>query len=270
VGAGIETRLIGNWTGKIEYLHLDFGRDSIDAANPLNAIPLAVNLNSRITDDIVKVGLNYRLAANGVAAPTYMTPARTYKTSAEAVWNWSGFYLGINLGYGFGKSQTDALFSDASMGTPLFTTASSSKADGLILGAQTGYNWQAGGWLFGVEADIQATNQHAGPTYVCPGAICNASITNVDTPVTITQDHKLDWFATVRGRVGAAITPDSVIYATGGLAFAGIWSLAMQGAIPKHSRSPSILPTTPTSLSPGIHEPITALWSMSSRRSRIN
>ena len=81
------------------------------------------------------------------------------------------------------KSQTDALFSDAVVGTPLFATSSSSRLDGFLVGTQAGYNWQAGPWLFGVEADIQATNQHAGPTYVCPGAICNATITGVGTPV---------------------------------------------------------------------------------------
>ena len=225
VGGGLEARLIGNWTGKIEYLHLDFGRDSIDAADPLNQIPLAVGLNSRITDDIVRVGLNYKLASNGVAAPVYMTPARSYKTPVEAMWNWTGLYLGINAGYGVGKSQTDALFGDAVVGTPLFATNSSSRLDGFLVGTQAGYNWQAGPWLFGVEADIQATNQHAGPTYVCPGAICNATITGVDTPATVAHDNRLDWFATVRGRLGVAVTPDTVVYATGGVAFAGIWNV---------------------------------------------
>src|SRR5262249_37159746 len=133
VGGGVEARLIGNWTGKIEYIHLDFGRDSIDAANPLNQTSLAVGLNSRITDDIVRVGLNYKLAPNGVAAPATMTPARTYKTPAEAIWNWTGIYLGINGGYGFGKSQTDALFRDTRLGTPLLATAAPSPAAGLIL-----------------------------------------------------------------------------------------------------------------------------------------
>src|SRR5271157_1655215 len=126
-----------------------------------------------------------------------------------AYYDWTGFYVGINAGYGFGKSQTDALFSDASMGTPLFATSSSSKLDGLIAGAQTGYNWQSGLWLFGLEADIQTTSQHAGPTYVCPGAICNATITDIHTPVTVTHDNKLDWFATLRGRLGATVTPDA-------------------------------------------------------------
>ena len=173
----------------------------------------------------MRVGLNYKLASNGVAAPVYMTPARSYKTPVEAVWNWTGLYLGINAGYGVGKSQTDALFSDAVVGTPLFATGSSSRLDGFLVGTQAGYNWQAGPWLFGVEADIQATNQHAGPTYVCPGALCNATITGVDTPVTVAHDYKLDWFATVRGRLGVAVTPDTVVYATGGVAFAGIWNV---------------------------------------------
>jgi high affinity Mn2+ porin len=221
-GGGVEAHLIGDWTGKIEYLHLDFGRDPINAANLLNATPLAVNLNSHITDDIVRVGLNYRLTPNGVAASA---SRMIYIAPAEVVWNWTGLYLGINFGYGFGRSQTDALFNDAGRGTSLFAITSSSRFDGLILGAQTGYNWQAGGWLFGVEADIQATSQHAGPTYVCPGAICNAAIANVDSPVTVAHDYKLDWFATVRGRLGAAITPDTVIYGTGGVAFAGIWNV---------------------------------------------
>jgi outer membrane immunogenic protein len=224
-GAGIETRLSGNWTGKIEYLHMDFGRDSIDAADPLNATPLAVNLNSRITDDVVRLGLSYRLASSGSAVPAYMIPARSYKRPIEGIWSWTGLYIGINAGYGFGKSQTDALFSDATIGSALFATGSSSRLDGLILGTQAGYDWQVGAWLFGLEADIQATSQQAGPTYVCPGAICNPTITDVDTPVAVAHDYKLDWFATIRGRVGAAITPNTVIYATGGLALAGIWNV---------------------------------------------
>ena len=227
-GAGVEARLIGNWTGKVEYLHLDLGRDSIDAANPLNATPLAVTLNSRITDDIVRAGLNYKLDSNASEAPGYRIETSNksrmiYKAPVEAVWTWTGLYLGINAGYGIGKSQTDALFSDAGTGTPLFAISSSSRLDGLIAGAQTGYNWQSAAWLIGLETDIQTTNQHAGPTYVCPGAICNSTITDVDTPVTVAHDHKLDWFATVRGRLGVTVTPDALIYATGGLAFGGIW-----------------------------------------------
>ena len=164
------------------------------------------------------------LASARPAAATDIAGGMPLKAPAIApYYDWTGLYIGVNAGYGFGTSQTDALFSDARMGTPLFATSSSSKLDGLIAGAQTGYNWQSGVWLFGLEADIQTTSQHAGPTYVCPAAICNATITDIDTPVTVAHDNKLDWFATLRGRLGATVTPDALIYATGGVAFAGIW-----------------------------------------------
>jgi hypothetical protein len=83
----------------------------------------------------------------------------------------------------FGTSQTDILFSAASVGTPLFAAGLRSKMDGALGGAQTGYNWQSGRWVFGLEADIQATNQRVTKSYVCPGAICNAGIAGFDAPV---------------------------------------------------------------------------------------
>src|SRR6516162_2871471 len=77
---------------------------------------------------------------------------------AHPLYDWTGPYIGINAGYGFGRSQTDALFTVATIGTALLASTPSSRLDGLILGTQAGYNWQAGRWLFGLEADIQASN----------------------------------------------------------------------------------------------------------------
>ena len=67
VGAGLEGRLFGNVTGKIEYLYMDFGTISTSVTNPFNATPVTLSSNSRITDNIVRVGLNYKLdPARGV------------------------------------------------------------------------------------------------------------------------------------------------------------------------------------------------------------
>src|SRR5260221_4584415 len=59
-GPGIATHLSGNLTGKVEYLYLDFGSVSTAGTNLLNVTPIAVNLESRVSDHIVRVGLNYR------------------------------------------------------------------------------------------------------------------------------------------------------------------------------------------------------------------
>jgi len=137
-------------------------------------------------------------------------------------YHWTGVYLGINAGYGLGKSQTDALFSDASGGSPLFATGASSKLDGAIIGAQAGYNWQSGIWLIGLETDIDATTQRATTAYFCPGTSCNPTLAGFDATVGIWQRQKLDWFSTLRGRLGATVMPNALIYATGGAAVAGI------------------------------------------------
>ncbi len=156
-----------------------------------------------------------------MAAEVTVVRKHVRKAPRNYAYDWTGLYIGTNVGYGLGTSQTDALFSDAATGSPLFATSASSKFNGVIGGAQTGYNWKAGAWLIGVEVDAQATNQRAVKNYVCPGASCNPGIADFDAPVTVVHSQEMDWFGTMRARVGAAVTPDTLVYATGGLAIAG-------------------------------------------------
>jgi high affinity Mn2+ porin len=165
------------------------------------------------------------LLAEVLAGPSTAADAqlpRKARARAAADYDWTGFYLGANLGYGFARSQTAALFSDAGMGTPLFATASSSQLNGVLGGAQTGYNRQWGPWVIGWEADVQSTNQRVTTSHVCPGAVCNSTIAGFDAPVGVAHALELDWFGTLRGRLGALFTPDTLVYATGGFALGGV------------------------------------------------
>jgi outer membrane immunogenic protein len=67
VGAGLEASLGGNWTGKIEYLYMDFGKYTTGATLLLNAPPSRVDLASKVTDNILRVGVNYRFGGPVVA-----------------------------------------------------------------------------------------------------------------------------------------------------------------------------------------------------------
>jgi outer membrane immunogenic protein len=67
VGAGLEASLGGNWTGKIEYLYLDLGRFDTNAVLLANAPPIRANISSRVTDNIVRAGINYRFGGPVVA-----------------------------------------------------------------------------------------------------------------------------------------------------------------------------------------------------------
>ncbi len=60
------------------------------------------------------------------------------------VFDWTGFYVGINGGYGWGRSRWDLLPGGVSEG--------SHNVDGGTVGGQIGYNWQIGGWVLGLEA----------------------------------------------------------------------------------------------------------------------
>jgi outer membrane receptor protein involved in Fe transport/opacity protein-like surface antigen len=160
--------------------------------------------------------------SNYYKAPTPKTPAADktplfFKAPVATAWTWAGYYLGANIGYGWGNSGTDALFSNDT-GTNLFATSSSSGLSGVIGGAQTGYNWQIGNWLAGIEADLQLSGQAAKPPFVCPGTACNPF-----GPVVASFDQslKMEWFATLRGRFGATVTRDTLLYVTGGVAVAG-------------------------------------------------
>jgi iron complex outermembrane recepter protein len=224
LGAGVEAHLGGNLTGKIEYLYLDFGTVSVTGSNPLNGTPIAVAFNSRVTDNVLRVGINYKFMRGPWSSrvlPEIIKPM-VFKAPVAEPWTWAGFYLGFNVGYSFGRSNTDVAFSDAVSGAALFADTNSSTLNGGIFGAQAGYNWVAGNWLAGIEADLQYADQRANLTSVCPGAICNPALLGVvsDSSVLVGFEHgqKLEWFGTLRGRFGTAVTPEVVSYVTGGLA----------------------------------------------------
>src|SRR5262249_7508365 len=176
IGAGAEVRLGGNWTGKIEYLYLDFGNVSTSASLAANLTPLAVDFNSHVTESIIRVGLNYKFDPLGAVydAPKGLKGPTLYKAPTTPAWTWAGLYLGVNVGYGWGKSSTDTVFSDAAIGTPLLATITSAALKGVIFGGQAGFNWQSGAWVVGIEGDAQQSQQRGqATTFNCAGATCN-------------------------------------------------------------------------------------------------
>jgi iron complex outermembrane recepter protein len=65
VGGGLEGRLAGNWTAKIEYLYLDLGTVTTIPA-PVPNSTTAAAFNSRITDNLLRVGVNYKFGPNEI------------------------------------------------------------------------------------------------------------------------------------------------------------------------------------------------------------
>jgi outer membrane immunogenic protein len=158
-------------------------------------------------------------------------PARVYTKApvfADPGYNWSGFYLGGNVGYSWGRSNDTSAFTNGA-GTTLSTSIGSSNLDGVVGGGQAGYNWQVQNWVWGLEADIQATGERGSRDIGCPVGLCTPRtvvpgflalvILAPGAAVPASLDQKIDWFGTVRARAGVLVTPRVLFYATGGLAY---------------------------------------------------
>ena len=144
--------------------------------------------------------------------------ARTYTKAPAmaAVSNWSGLYIGGNLGYGWGNGNTDFSFLPTPRAFNVNNASLRARSTGVIGGAQLGYNWQMGSLVAGLEADIQGSG-------IKGSARATSIITSTGLPdpfgSLLSSEPKLSWFGTVRGRLGVTVTPDLLLYGSGGLAY---------------------------------------------------
>ena len=139
------------------------------------------------------------------------------------VWNWNGFYIGVNGGYSWGHASRDLNFFNPLNGVLIASgTGGGRDMNGGLFGGQIGYNWQMSNWVFGIETDAQWTGQKGDTTILCPVAGCFPTAVAAGTGVGATLTDKLEWFGTFRGRVGVAVVPSVLLYATGGAAYGSL------------------------------------------------
>ena len=176
-------------------------------------------------------------------------PVRSYTKApvyVDPVYDWSGFYIGANIGYSWGRSGDTSSQSNGA-GTVLFTSAGSSNLNGVVGGEQVGYNWQKQNWVWGLEADIQGTGERGSRGFTCPAGVCTPptvtlgpglrGVINPGDAVPVSLDQKIAWFGTVRGRAGVLVSPKVLLYATGGLAYGEVRSSETIGGLPGGSNS---------------------------------
>jgi outer membrane immunogenic protein len=178
----------------------------------------------------------FSFAASGFAFAADM-PAIVPPLASAPIYGWTGWYAGLNLGYSWGNAHTDAAGSATSISIPSFTNPPVAFANsqteplvGVIGGGQVGYNYQVGPeWVLGFEADIQGSAEHGSNNFAATftGTLCSGG--GVGCPggffplkgtAFSTYEAKIEWFATVRGRVGVLINGGGLLlYGTGGLAY---------------------------------------------------
>jgi outer membrane immunogenic protein len=143
------------------------------------------------------------------------------------VWNWTGWYAGVNVGASMGKAQTDFNVNDVHVHTNdgNFTVFGSSNhdfvsPDGFMGGGQIGYNWQFSPiWAAGLEADFQGAAEKDSKTLTGPFDFTTTALHVTGTRV-LDYSAEIDWFGTVRLRAGYVWGNGNVFtYFTGGLAY---------------------------------------------------
>jgi outer membrane immunogenic protein len=201
------------------------------------------------------------------AADLGVRPAYSPPPPLPPAYSWTGFYLGANGGFGGDKFQYPFSIGGPipALGIPAATSGTSTlNSSGFFGGGQAGFNWQAGSaWVLGVESDFD-------------GADIEGKAATSATLFSGSVGTKLDWFGTVRGRVGFLVTPSALLYGTGGWAYghttnsanAAAFGLAvparsatrrMAGPLAPVSNTP--LPSRPGELHPeSLTDPDVILW----------
>ena len=184
------------------------------------------------------------LSAAANAADMYRASAGGYKDGPAYVGvNWSGLYVGVNGGYGSSENSNQL----ANTNVPF----SGLQPEGGFGGGQIGYNVQRGNLVFGVETDFE-------------GANISKSATDAGNNK---YSSDLNWFGTVRGRLGYTVDR-ALVYATGGLAYGNVDNKAI--ASPSGHVYEANKTDTGYTLGGGVEYKISQAWSLKGEYQYIN
>lgn len=171
--------------------------------------PSLITMKLKFTSALLAASV---LALSPVFAQDAMTPS-----TAEPIYTWTGFYVGIQGGGAFNTGDNGGLVFDnnldgnydnsiAAFGNNFDGSFDSSGSYGL----HAGYDFQVNRWVFGALADINAVS------------IRQRQSGFSSTPAFYTEERNIDTLGTVRARAGYLVTDRLLGYVTGGVAYADV------------------------------------------------
>jgi outer membrane immunogenic protein len=167
------------------------------------------------------------LVAMGISAPASAADlaARPYTKApppmVAPVYDWSGFYVGINGGGGWSRRCWDLFSTTVTPGVvttlPTLAPEGCHNTSGGTAGGQIGYRWQASNWVFGLEgqgnwADFRGSNTSL--------FFATPTITPFLTTPAFTNQSRMEAFGLLTGQVGYAWN-NVLLYVKGGAAVTG-------------------------------------------------
>lgn len=169
------------------------------------------------------------------ADPVYSEPAPM--AEAPVASTWTGFYAGVQGGYGFGETgqiqlnpfvnpALIAAFTPQGQPNGSSFNANGDFNDGFVGGAHIGYDWQAGNIVFGGILDVSYTD------------LGDEQRAFSRSPAEYIIERELDFLATLRARIGYAFGDRFLAYGTGGLAYGNVDLSYRQGILSPGTPTP--------------------------------
>src|SRR5579871_117517 len=207
IGGGIEYAIARNWIFGVEYNYYDLGGQRYGGVPRVGGASAAVSSEYHLDPrfSVVTARLSYKfddprsVAAMPVKAPVYSTNV------------WQGSYGGVHAGWGWGDTLYLWPFVGDTTGSfaPIVGGSFRQNLEGGLAGLHTGYNYQMGAWVLGLEGSLDwsgikgsSANAFAAGLGVAPGAAYKADVR---------------WLASVTPRIGYAAN-NWLVYAKAGLA----------------------------------------------------
>jgi outer membrane immunogenic protein len=169
---------------------------------------------------------------------------------AASAFNWSGFYTGLDAGGSWynggsmtGSSNVAAIIPPSNI---VFIPTSSSNSAGFTAGGLSGYNYQIGRIVLGAETDfnyVDLKSQRVGNTAITLTTFAGiAPVFNTSGSVFIffcpcvetlsaASYSKIDWYGTIRARLGFLSFDRLLLYGTGGLAYGKVETSKLESAV---------------------------------------
>ena len=263
VGGGIEWMLSSNWSLKSEVLYYNLGTLTFSGwgyspspADSSKSQAVVNGITVNFAGLTARAGINYHLNTQELAPSAVLSnlfDPRKLNQSEAITPLWTGTYVGLNSGYGWSGHGTQTTsdsydqransynskpaFSEQGSVQPMNALSqansgwSSINQSGFLGGLQAGYNLKiVNKFVVGVETDIQGSTMQGSGSYL------GSAFSSYYRPATNSTNYihnfvgygdiqaGMNWFGTLRGRVGYLLTPKILAYVTGGLSYGGVYA----------------------------------------------
>lgn len=157
--------------------------------------------------------------AADIARPVYKAPVQIVQQG------FAGWYVGIHGGHGWSEDSMSMIGTEpigaAVVATGAVPGSIKTEGRGWMIGGVAGYNWQAGAFVFGVEAALNWADLSGSQTQ-------NLTLAPLGLPVSLTTtgSQELDWYGRLTGRVGFVAFDRALIFFDGGAAYGGVKNTA--------------------------------------------